>query len=51
MRVFAVQQVNPFLRWLLSMEGEAEVVSPAELREELRAMAREVLALHGGEVA
>lgn len=50
-RVFAVQQVNPFLRWLLSMEGEAEVVSPAELREELRAMAREVLALHGGEVA
>jgi len=47
---FDVQQVNPFLRWLLSLEGEAEVVSPAELRAELHAMAREVLARHGGEV-
>jgi len=49
-RAFDVQQVNPFLRWLLSLEGEAEVVSPASLREELHALAREVLALHGGEV-
>lgn len=50
-RAFDVRQVNPFLRWLLSMEGEAEVLSPAELREELRTMARQVVALHGGEVA
>ncbi|HEX6938251.1 MAG TPA: WYL domain-containing protein [Longimicrobiales bacterium] len=50
-RAFDVQQVNPFLRWLLSLEGEAEVLSPAELRAELHALAREVLALHGGEVA
>jgi hypothetical protein len=32
------------------MEGEAEVLSPPTLREELHALAREVLALHGGEV-
>ncbi|HEY8483728.1 MAG TPA: WYL domain-containing protein [Longimicrobiales bacterium] len=49
-RVFDVQQVNPFLRWILTMEGEAEVLSPPTLREELHALAREVLALHGGEV-
>lgn len=50
-RAFDVQQVNPFLRWLLSLEGEAEVLSPQELRAELAALAREVVALYGGEVA
>jgi len=49
-RAFDVQQVNPFLRWLLTLEGEAEVISPPALREELHALAREVLALHGGQV-
>lgn len=46
-REFGLQQVAPFLRWLLSLEGEAEVLDPPELREELRALAREVAAAHG----
>ncbi len=49
-RAFDVQQVNPFLRWVVGFEGEAEVVSPPELRTELESLAREVVALHGGEV-
>lgn len=47
-RAFDVQQVDPFLRWLLSLEGEAEVVSPPELAAELRRMAAEVAALYAG---
>lgn len=50
-RAFDVQQVNPFLRWLLSLEGEAEVLSPESLRQELHALAREVLALHAEEAS
>jgi proteasome accessory factor B len=46
-RVFDVHQVGPFLRWLLGMEGEAEVLEPASLRDELRRLAREVGAAHG----
>jgi len=47
-RTFAVRQVDPFLRWLLAMEAEAEVLDPPELRQELRRMAGEVARLHGG---
>ncbi|MFW6080063.1 MAG: helix-turn-helix transcriptional regulator, partial [Gemmatimonadota bacterium] len=35
LRTFEVQQPNPFLRWLLTFEGEAEVLEPAELKAEL----------------
>lgn len=46
-RSFAVHQVDPFLRWLLSLEGEAEVVEPDALRDELHALARRVAGAHG----
>jgi proteasome accessory factor B len=45
-RRFAVHQVNPFLRWVLSLEGEAEVLGPPELRAELARLAREVAGLY-----
>lgn len=45
-RVFEVHQVNPFLRWLLSLEGEAELVAPPELRAELRSLALAVRDLY-----
>jgi proteasome accessory factor B len=48
LRQFEVHQVQPFLRWVLSLEGDAEIVSPAELQHELRELARAVAASHGG---
>lgn len=45
-RAFTVHQVNPFLRWLLGLEGEAQVVDPPELREELRRLAAVILESH-----
>lgn len=47
-RAFDVVQIDPFLRWLLSMEGDATVLEPPELADALRTMAREVVAAHGG---
>ena len=41
-RSFAVRQSDPFLRWLLSLEGEAELLSPPDLRERFRQMAHAV---------
>lgn len=49
-RVFDVHQVNPFLRWVLSLDGEAEIVAPVELREEMQQLAREVARIHSMEV-
>lgn len=46
-REFQVRQPHAFLRWILSLEGEAGIESPPELREGLRNMAREVAALYG----
>lgn len=46
-RSFAVSQVNPFLRWVLSLEGDARVLDPPGLRDELGALAGRVAALHG----
>ena len=48
-RQFEVRQPHAFLRWILSLESEAGILSPPELREGLRAMAGEVAALYGGE--
>ncbi|CAN5206181.1 YafY family protein [soil metagenome] len=45
-RAFKVNQVNPFLRWILSLGGEAEIVAPPELRDAFAEMAREVAALY-----
>jgi predicted DNA-binding transcriptional regulator YafY len=47
LRRFLVRQRDPFLRWLLGLEGAVAVVEPAELREELTGMARAVLVACG----
>lgn len=41
-REFAVQQTNPFLRWLLSLGAHAEILSPPDLAMELEEMARKI---------
>ncbi|CAN5658775.1 WYL domain-containing protein [soil metagenome] len=45
-RVFNVYQVDPFLRWLLGMEGEVDVLEPDELRSELKRMAERIARAH-----
>ncbi len=45
-RRFTVHQVNPFLRWLLALRGEAEIVEPETLRREYGKLAEQVAALH-----
>lgn len=45
-RLFTVHQVNPFLRWLLGLQTDVEVLDPAELKTELKEMARRVAASH-----
>jgi proteasome accessory factor B len=50
-RTFRVSRPNPFLRWILSLGGEAEILSPPTLREALEEMARQVLALYPEEAA
>lgn len=46
-RRFHVQQVDPFLRWVLSLAGEAEILAPPELRSALESMVDGVAALYG----
>ena len=46
LRAFRVHQVDPFLRWVLSQDGEARIVGPAELATAYRDMAAEVAALY-----
>jgi proteasome accessory factor B len=48
-RRFTVTQPNPFLRWVLSLSGEAEILSPPELRAEYARMVNEVAALYAPE--
>ncbi len=50
-RVFNVHQVGPFLRWLLSLQGEARLLEPVELIEELRSLAAGIAASHESEPA
>ena len=45
-REFDVTQVNPFLRWVLTFEGDAQILSPPALREELVALAAKVVQIH-----
>jgi predicted DNA-binding transcriptional regulator YafY len=46
-RCFAVHQVDPFLRWILSLSGDAEVLDPPELRSEHARLVESVAALYG----
>lgn len=45
-REFHLRQPHNFLRWLLSLEGEATIIEPTELRAELRRLARDVVDLY-----
>jgi hypothetical protein len=45
-RRFDVHQVEPFLRWILSLEGEAQLLEPEELTFALRRMAVRVAHAH-----
>jgi predicted DNA-binding transcriptional regulator YafY len=48
-RSFRVHQVDPFLRWVLSQDGEARIVAPPELAQAYRDRVAEVAALYGRE--
>jgi proteasome accessory factor B len=47
LRRFVIHRRDPFLRWVLSLAGDARLESPDDLAAEFRAMARKVAALHG----
>lgn len=47
-REFTVRQVTPFARWILSLQADAEILEPAQLRDEVKELARKVAAAHGG---
>lgn len=47
-RRFTVRDPDPFLRWLLTFEGEAAIESPADLADDLRALAASVAAIYHG---
>ncbi|CAN5272890.1 YafY family protein [soil metagenome] len=46
LRRFAVRQSGPLLRWLLTLEGDAEIVSPPQLRSDFQELARAVAAVY-----
>lgn len=48
LRSFQVQDANPFLRWLLTLRGDATVVSPPELMERLEELREQVASMHAG---
>lgn len=48
-RRFTVHRRDPFLRWVLSLAGDARVEEPDELRAEFRALAARVAELHSGD--
>ena len=47
-RAFEVVQVDPFVRWILGQEGEAEVLAPNELAEQVRGTASTIAAVYQG---
>ena len=50
-RAFEVRQPDAFVRWVLSQDGEAEIVAPAELAARAREMLQRVIDAHGGRLA
>lgn len=49
LRRFRVRNRSSFLRWLLSLLGEARIEAPAEMRHDLRKLARSVARKHEAE--
>jgi proteasome accessory factor B len=47
LRRFAVRRREPFLRWVLSLAGDARIEAPDDMRREFRALAARAAALHG----
>ena len=50
-RTFRVSQTDPFLRWVLSLAGDARVVAPPELVRAFREMAGRVAGLYQDDAA
>jgi predicted DNA-binding transcriptional regulator YafY len=48
-RRFELHHAEPFVRWLLAQDGDAELLGPAPLLERLREVAARVAALHAGD--
>jgi len=48
-RSFVVHQANPFLRWLLGMQSDVEVLEPRELAAELKQIAQRIARAHSGD--
>jgi predicted DNA-binding transcriptional regulator YafY len=46
-RRFTVHRSDPFLRWVLSLAGDAAVIAPAQAAEAFRGLAARVAAVHG----
>jgi len=46
---FAVHDLNPFLRWLLTFRNHAQVLQPPRVAQELQALQRRVAALYAEE--
>ena len=46
-RVFQVSHVRPFLLWLLGLRGQARLLEPVELADELRSLAATIAQAHG----
>ncbi|MFH1766442.1 MAG: WYL domain-containing protein [Gemmatimonadota bacterium] len=49
LRRLEVRQPGPFLRWILSLEGDAVIESPPALQEALRTLAKQVADLYRGD--
>ncbi|MCJ7627505.1 MAG: WYL domain-containing protein [Longimicrobiales bacterium] len=49
LRRFEIRQPDPFLRWILSLEGDAVIESPPSLQNALRTLANQVADLYRGE--
>jgi proteasome accessory factor B len=48
LRRFAVQDTGPFLRWMLTLGGDATIERPAALQDDLAALARTIARRHEG---
>jgi predicted DNA-binding transcriptional regulator YafY len=47
-RVFQVRQLDPFLRWILTLEGEARILSPSQVQAAFVSLSQAVLGRYAG---